>query len=117
MVFAQLSNQVLFHNMSVPLGGGNRRVSEKLLHHPNVHAIAEEKCGDGVTKHMGRYMPLDSGISAKRSNDVCHTLSRKTLALERETGVRTERRKDRWLTDQAVPVTFSGGKIPDVEAL
>jgi hypothetical protein len=49
MVLSQLSNQVFLYNVGIPLSGCDRRMSKKLLYNPDVHAVPEEKSGDGVS--------------------------------------------------------------------
>ena len=41
MMFPERSDEVLLRNVSVPLRGGNRGVTQKFLDHPDIGAMSE----------------------------------------------------------------------------
>lgn len=70
----QNSDQVLFADMSIALGRGNRRMSEKLLYHPDIDTILQKQSCNRVAQHVRRYMSLDSGFATELGNYVCNPL-------------------------------------------
>jgi site-specific recombinase XerD len=53
---------------------GNRRMSKKLLYHPDIDTILEKQSSNGVAQHVRRYMSLDSGFATELGNYVCNSL-------------------------------------------
>ena len=70
----QNGDQVLFADMRIALGRGNRRMPEKLLYHPDIDTILEKQSSNGVAQHVRRYMSLDSGFATELRNYVCNSL-------------------------------------------
>ena len=56
----QNCDQVLFADMRIALGRGNRCVSEKLLYHSDIGTILQKQSSNRVAQHVRRYMSLDS---------------------------------------------------------
>src|SRR5258708_703388 len=52
MMFPQHADHVFFADMGIALGRRNRRMSEKLLDHPNIHAIAEKQRSHRMPQHV-----------------------------------------------------------------
>jgi hypothetical protein len=75
MTLFQLPNQVLLNYMRISLSGRNGGVAEKLLYHPNVHAVSEQERGDSVTQHVWRYVSFNTRVQAELSDYVRDTLS------------------------------------------
>lgn len=67
---------MLFSDMSVALSGGNGGMTQKLLHHPDVHAVAQQQSRYRMTQHVRGYVPLYSRLAAKVGYDVCDPLGR-----------------------------------------
>ena len=53
--------QILPTHRRVPLRRRHRRVPQKLLHHPEVRTVPQQKRRYGVPQHVGGHLLLDAG--------------------------------------------------------
>lgn len=74
MVLPQNSDQVFLIDMSVALSGGDRSVSQKLLHHSDVCAVAQEQGRYSMPQHMGSYMSFYLGLPTQLRNSISDSL-------------------------------------------
>ena len=74
-MFFQFPNEVLLDDVRIPLSCSDRRVSEKLLNHPDIHAVSEQERGDCVAQHVRSYVSFDTRVSLELGNNVRDALS------------------------------------------